>query len=116
VGLVGDAGSALSGGVIALLSLEQIERANRQFGLDATPGAFGEHLTVEGGRLSELSTGDRLRVGEAILEVIRLGDPDAFVHLNAYRGLSLLPRWGVYCCVLDAGRVARGDPVRRSAG
>ncbi|MGC9348360.1 MAG: MOSC domain-containing protein [Anaerolineae bacterium] len=111
VGLIGDAGSALACGVISLLALEQIERANRKFGLDATPGTFGEHLTIEGGRLSDLATGDRLKVGEARLEVIRVGDPEAFVHLNAYRGVSLLPRWGVYCRVLDPGRVQKGDPV-----
>lgn len=110
-GLRGDASSTLAGGVIRLLPLEQIERANRVFNLDARPGSFSEHLTVEGAHLSNVSAGDRLRIGEAILEVIRVGSPDAFVHINAYRGVSLLPQWGIYCQVIKPGHVAPGDLI-----
>lgn len=81
------------------------------------PGTFGENLTVEGLESSVIQIGDRLVVGEVILQATaprypcstlaaRMGD-GGFVKQFRQAG-----RPGVYCRVLQGGRVQAGDPVR----
>jgi MOSC domain-containing protein YiiM len=80
------------------------------------PGTFGENLTVSGLESARLCIGDRLHVGEAVLEVTapripcatlaaRMGDP-AFV-----KRFRQAERPGLYCRVLREGSVRAGDPV-----
>lgn len=80
------------------------------------PGTFGENLTITGLESAAFSLGDRLRVGEVLLEVTgaripcvtlaaRMGDP-AFV-----KRFRFAERPGLYCRVIEAGDVQAGDPV-----
>lgn len=80
------------------------------------PGTFGENLTITELTSAELTIGDRLRIGEVILEVTsprgpcvtlarRMGDP-AFV--KRFREAE---RPGVYCRVIHEGFVQAGDQV-----
>lgn len=86
-------------------------------GRDLEPGTFGENLTVSGLESATLNVGDRLVIGETLLEVtaprvpcvtlaVRMGDP-AFV--KRFRHAE---RPGVYCRVLKEGSVRVGDAVR----
>jgi hypothetical protein len=117
-GLIGDglAGHAVGFWAdypVSLLSLALIERANRQFGLDAQPGTFGEHLTIEGIDLRACHVGDHLYVGKALLKVGRMDRTDVYAHTYSYHGLALLTISGVFCQVLESGMVETGDSVRR---
>ena len=84
--------------------------------LDVGPGAFGENLTIEGLLDSDVSVGDRFRVGTAELVVtqprlpcfklgLKLGR-DEFVTEFFDRGLL-----GFYLAVVREGAVAAGDPI-----
>jgi len=84
--------------------------------LELGPGTFGENLTTEGLVDTEVSVGDRFRVGTAELLVtqprlpcfklgIRMGS-DAFVTEFLERGLL-----GFYLAVAHEGDVAAGDPI-----
>lgn len=84
--------------------------------LDSGPGTFGENLTTEGLLDSDVSIGDRFRVGTAELVVtqprlpcfklgIKLGR-DEFVTEFLERGLL-----GFYLAVAHEGEVAAGDPI-----
>lgn len=86
-------------------------------GKDLEPGTFGENLTVSGFESATLSVGDRLLVGDTVLEVTapripcvtlaaRMEDP-AFVKRFRYA-----ERPGVYCRVLQEGHAQVGDAVR----
>jgi len=110
-GLVGDAHAGLSERQVSLLAVESIERANREYGINAVPGSFAENLTTKGLDLSSLKVGDRLRVGEAELVVVQLGKPPRMAHTYNYQGVSILPREGVFCRVVRSGRVRRGDRI-----
>lgn len=110
-GLVGDAHAGLSEREVSLLALESIERANREHAIGAGPGSFAENLTIQGMDLPSLRVGDRLRVGEALLEVVQMGKPPSAAHTYNFFGLSLLPTEGVFCRVLKGGRVERGDEI-----
>ena len=78
---------------------------------DFTFGQFGENFTVEGLADSEVSIGDRFRIGGAVFEVtqprvtcyrvgIRMGEPRMAALLVAHR------RPGFYLRVLEEGEVA----------
>jgi MOSC domain-containing protein YiiM len=80
------------------------------------PGTFGENLTIAGLESARLNIGDRLRIGDVVLEVTapripcstlaaRMGDP-AFV--KRFRHAE---RPGLYCRVIQPGEVHAGQPV-----
>lgn len=83
---------------------------------DFEPGQFGENLTTEGVLESELSVGDRLRIGTVLLEVsqprmpcfklnIRMKSP-AFSKVFLKSGLV-----GFYFRVIEAGVLEAGDAI-----
>ena len=115
-GLVGDAhaGPPQPGRwQISLLAWEEVERLNREYGLDAVPGSFAENLTTRGLDTPGLRIGDRLHIGAGVLlEVEQLGKPPEMAHTYNYHGHSLLPTRGVFCRVVNGGPVRCGDPIR----
>jgi MOSC domain-containing protein YiiM len=115
-GLLGDAHAGRSLRQVSLLALESIERVNREHGIRAVPGSFAENLTTQGLDVLSVRVGDRLRVGAALLEVVQTGKPPGEAHTYSYHGVSILPLEGVFCRVVEGGRVARGDAVELIPG
>jgi MOSC domain-containing protein YiiM len=87
-----------------------------ELGRALAPGTFGENLTITELESARLNIGDRLRIGDVVLEVTapripcvtlatRMGDP-AFV--KRFRNAK---RPGLYCRVIQAGAVQVGQPV-----
>ena len=87
-----------------------------ELGRVLAPGTFGENLTIADLESARLNVGDRLRIGDVVLEVTapripcatlaaRMGDP-AFV--KRFRHAE---RPGLYCRVIRAGAVRVGQPV-----
>jgi len=111
-GLVGDSHAGFSEREISLLAIEAIEEANRVHHIAAVPGSFAENLTVEGLDLLTLVVGDRLQVGQALLEVVQIGKPPSAAHTYSYQGVSVLPYKGVFCRVVRGGHVAQSDPIQ----
>ncbi len=81
-------------------------------------GMFGENLTTLGLNEEAVNIGDCFRVGSALLQVtqprmpcfklgIRFGRPD-MVKRFWHSG-----RPGIYCSVVEEGRMAAGDPIER---
>jgi MOSC domain-containing protein YiiM len=89
----------------------------RELGHPIEPGTFGDNLTIDGLESALLNVGDRLHLGETILEVTaaripcstlsrRMGDSK---FAAAFRNAE---RPGLYCRVISPGSIANGDPVR----
>jgi MOSC domain-containing protein YiiM len=98
---------------VSLLSSESIGKM-RAKGLSVGPGDFAENITVEGFDLLEARVGDRIRVGEAVLEISQIGKEchnRCAIYLQA--GDCVMPREGVFARVIRGGQVAPGDAVRR---
>ncbi len=85
-------------------------------GRPLAPGTFGENLTISDLDSATLSIGDRLRVGEVLLEVTapripcvtiaaRMEDPQ---FVKKFRHAE---KPGVYCRVIETGSVTMNDPV-----
>jgi MOSC domain-containing protein YiiM len=83
-------------------------------------GAFGENLTTEGLRETEVCIGDRFRIGTAVLEVSQPRIPCANLALRHAR--ADLPkhflasgRSGFYFRIVSEGQLAAGDAIERLA-
>jgi len=111
-GLVGDAHAGSSEREVSLLAMESIEQVNRVHGIAAGPGCFAENLTTWGLDLLALRPGDRIRVGAALLEVVQIGKPPQAAHTYNFQGVSILPRHGIFCRVIEGGQVRKGDAVQ----
>jgi MOSC domain-containing protein YiiM len=98
---------------VSLLSSESIGKM-RAKGLSVGPGDFAENITVEGFSLPEARVGDRIRVGEAVLEISQIGKEchdRCAIYIQA--GDCVMPREGVFARVVRGGLIAPGDAVRR---
>lgn len=91
-----------------------------ELGQEIAPGTFGENLTISDLASAPLAIGDRLHIGDVLLEVTapripcgtfarRMGDPGFVARFRA------AARPGAYCRVIREGTVQVGDPVTREA-
>jgi MOSC domain-containing protein YiiM len=130
VGIVGDSWRyPFHGGprkAVLLITIEGIDELVSQ-GFPLFPGALGENLTTRGLDRHDLRIGQRLRVGEAVIELTQIRTPcatldvygsavqaaiyDARVQKGDYRSA----RWGLsgfYAAVIRRGVVRPGNAVR----
>lgn len=81
-------------------------------------GQFGENFTTQGLLENEVFVGDKLRVGEALIQVTQPRVPCyKLAHKMGIRGFDKTflqaNRSGFYAQVLEEGQVAAGDPIER---
>jgi MOSC domain-containing protein YiiM len=96
---------------VSILNAETVnELAER--GMPVVPGVLGENITVEGLAVMQLAEGQRLRIGEAELEIT--GDRPACkemleIHADALK--AMVGRAGKMARVVRGGTVRPGDQV-----
>ncbi|MFC7546463.1 MOSC domain-containing protein [Plantactinospora sp. GCM10030261] len=101
---------------VLLYQRRHYEAWSRELERELPPGMFGEQLTIDGPAEDEILIGDRLRVGDAVLEVtqpripcrkmaVRLNEPD--MPMRYLRS----GRVGFFCKVLRPGTVRAGDRI-----
>ena len=104
---------------ISLVSSEDVEEVCRARSIRALPGAFAENIRTQDIDLGGVQIGERIRLGEATVEVVALGKDPSESHPYGYCGISLLPEKGVFARVVVGGMVRVGDLVKimtRSTG
>jgi MOSC domain-containing protein YiiM len=102
---------------VTLFSLERIQALQRE-GHSIAPGSIGENLTLEGLDWGALQAADRLRIGEAQVELTKPASPCPTIS-GSFQGGDFSrvshkrhPGWSRFCArVLDEGVVRVGDPV-----
>lgn len=96
---------------VSLLGYEQIENFKAR-GAQVANGSFGENIIVEGFDLKTLPIGTRFKSGDAVLELTQIGK-QCHAHCAIYHqmGDCIMPREGVFCKVLEGGRIAPGDII-----
>lgn len=85
-------------------------------GVDLPPGSFGENLTTEGLKETEIRIGDRFRVGSTVLRVTQPRMPCAKLAVKFKRD-DMVKRFlasglsGLYFAVDEEGDLAAGDSI-----
>lgn len=109
-GLLDDAHRGLGGRGVSLLDAESIERFAAETGLSVSPGSFGENITTRGLDPRLVETGDKLRIGDVLLEVTALGKTCHGDDCEIFRrvGRCVMPSRGIFSRVLEGGVVEEG--------
>ena len=80
--------------------------------VDVEPGAIRENVTVEGLDVHEWPVGQRVRVGEALLEITMVCDPCRRMdELRPGLRAEIDGRRGMLAHVVEGGEIALGDEV-----
>lgn len=85
--------------------------------MELPAGAVRENITTEGINVNGLEAGERLRIGEALLEVTAPCTPCSLME-KIRPGLrrEIRGRRGMLCRILEGGMIRRGDAIERIAG
>lgn len=96
---------------ISLLEVEKIEAFNLKGG-DVNYGDFGENIITRGLDIASLSIGDKIQIGEAVLELTQKGK-ECHHHCKIYYrvGDCIMPREGVFAKVLIGGKIQAGSKI-----
>ena len=82
--------------------------------LGVAPGIVRENITTEGIDVNGLAAGQRLRIGEALLEVTAPCTPcEQMERIRSGLRREIRGRRGMLCRVVQGGIIRRGDPVER---
>lgn len=114
-GIVGDRYEGAKHRQVSIQSLGAIREAETVFGQPIDPGLTRRNITTSDGIIPK-EPGSLIRVGEAVLEVVRVAAPcrllEELIGPNAQ--VALRRRGGSICRVLESGLVRIGDIVRLS--
>ena len=84
--------------------------------MDLAPGIIRENITTEGLAVNSLQIGQRLRIGDALLEVSIVCTPcDQLEKLRPGLRREIRGRRGMLCRVLEGGIVRAGDRIEKIA-
>jgi len=80
------------------------------------PGIIRENITTDGLAVNALPIGQRLRIGESLLEVAAVCTPcDQLEKIRPGLRREIRGRRGMLCRVLESGVVRTGDRIERVA-
>lgn len=111
-GLEGDCHSGPGARQVSLIAIESVVRLAKA-GDNASLAGFSENLTTEGVDLLALKISDRLRVGDAVLEVTQVGRDCSGDCVATRPASESRPAAGLFARVVVAGVVRPGDEVKR---
>lgn len=110
-GLKGDAHGGNWHRQVSLLAKEEIDSFNKKGG-KVVYGDFGENLVTEGIDLASLSVGDKVIIGDALIEITQLGKKchdkcEIFYSV----GECIMPTKGIFGKVLKGGAISLGEKI-----
>ena len=84
-------------------------------GVELEPGDFGENITTEGIDLTSLRIGQRLLLGDSLLQISHIGKIcQSPCSIGKRLGDCLMPREGLFARVVRGGRIVAGDSVEQT--
>jgi MOSC domain-containing protein YiiM len=97
---------------VSLLASESIQKMKDK-GLKLENGAFGENVVTEGIDLISLKIGQRLKIGEAEIEITKIGKECPERCAIYYQtGDCIMPREGIFAKITKSGKVKPGDYLK----
>ena len=112
-GIVGDAHSGDWHRQVSLLGIDSVNKMQSKISVELKPGAFAENILIDTGiLLYELQIGQKVKVGECILEVTQIGkECHATCEIRKVTGDCVMPREGIFTKVITGGKIKAGDEV-----
>jgi MOSC domain-containing protein YiiM len=97
---------------VTVQSATALQEATEVFGAGVPAGLTRRNLTLSDGEVPR-DPGDRLRIGDVLLEVVRVAAPCKLLDDTIGRGAqeALRRRGGSVCRVLEGGEIGVGDEV-----
>ena len=113
-GIIGDAHSGDWHRQVSLLSIDSVNKLQSKISFTLKPGAFAENILIDSGIiLYELNIGDKIEVGDCLLEVTQIGkECHATCEIRKITGDCVMPREGIFTKVLKTGKIKAGDIVK----
>ena len=113
-GIIGDAHSGDWHRQVSLLSIDSVNKLQSKISFTLKPGAFAENILIDSGIvLYELNIGDKIEVGDCLLEVTQIGkECHATCEIRKITGDCVMPREGIFTKVLKTGKIKAGDMVK----
>lgn len=111
-GLQGDAHGGKGHRQVSLFAQESVDKM-KALGIDGLcTKKFVENITTEGIKLHAFKVGNRIKVGEAVLEISQIGkechmDCDVF----AQKEKCIMPTESVFARVIEGGIIKTGDSI-----
>ena len=98
---------------VSLLSIDSVNKLQSKISFTLKPGAFAENILIDTGIvLYELNIGDKIEVGDCLLEVTQIGkECHAICEIRKITGDCVMPREGIFTKVLKTGKIKAGDLV-----
>jgi MOSC domain-containing protein YiiM len=111
-GIVGDRYHGTRHRHVTVQSATALHEATEVFGAGVPAGLTRRNLTLSDGEVPR-DPGDRLRIGDVLLEVVRVAAPCKLLDDTIGRGAqeALRRRGGSVCRVLEGGEIGVGDEV-----
>ena len=111
-GILGDRYHGTRHRHVTVQSAEALRAATEAFGSTVPADLTRRNLTIDGGDVPT-APGSLIRVGEVLLEVVRVAAPCKLLDDTIGRGAqeALRRRGGAVCRVLEGGEIAVGDRV-----
>jgi MOSC domain-containing protein YiiM len=111
-GIAGDGHGGDWGRQVTCLSRNSVKNTNAALQINAGPGDFAENILIDEIDLSNVKIGNKIHIADSVvLEVTQIGKEDHPSIVSRTLGVSLLPKEGLFCKVLEGGRARKGDPV-----
>jgi MOSC domain-containing protein YiiM len=96
---------------VSLLADESVDKM-RAMGLKLGAGVFAENITTQGIELKSLPIGTKLKIGETIQEVSKIGkECHHGCAIKQQTGTCVMPTEGIFTKVLQGGTVKAGDSI-----
>lgn len=111
-GIDGDAHAGKWHRQVSLLAMESVDKMKAK-GLDTIkPGDFAENITTEFIDIPHLHIGDRVRIGDVMLEITQIGKK-CHHGCAIYQeiGDCVMPREGIFAKTLAGGDIAVDDEI-----
>ncbi len=96
---------------ISLLADESVRRFEKQLDRRIEYGEFAENITTKGIVLHDKVPGDRLLIGDTIMEITQIGKKCHGDSCQIYQlvGNCVMPKEGIFAKVIKGGTIKPGD-------
>ena len=112
-GVVNDAHAGDWHRQVSLLGKESFVKFEKSSGREVKFGEFAENITTQGIELYKTIPGDRFIIGDTVLEVTQIGKKCHAKGCAIYTevGNCIMPKEGIFCKVITAGNISKGDKM-----